>query len=185
MDIKTELVMAENLLKNTGKSLTDWVKYTKENSPFSKHSEIVSWLKSEHDLGLFFADLIVHKANETDANSFSEEELIEMQYKGKENLKPIYDVLYNFVIQLGTDIEVVPKKAYVSLKTKKQFACFKPSTKTRFELELILKNQEPVGILEHILGKGAMCTHKIKITDISDITDEVLEWLKLSYNKSK
>lgn len=33
MDIKTELVMAENLLKNTGKSLTDWVKYTKENSP--------------------------------------------------------------------------------------------------------------------------------------------------------
>jgi predicted transport protein len=183
MDKKTEETMAANLLKNTGKSLIEWVDFAKANNK-RKHSETVNWLKENYNLGLFFADLIVHKANRTDAGSISDEELIELQYKGKENLKLIYDQILEEILSLGNDIEVAPKKGYVSLRRKKQFACLKPATKSRFELELIIKGQEPSGILEAINGAGAMCTHKIKIENESQMNSEIFNWIKVAYNKA-
>lgn len=87
------------------------------------------------------------------------------------------------ILKLGNDIEVAPKKAYVSLRRKKQFACLKPATKTRFELELIIKGQEPTGILEAITGAGAMCTHRIKIETENQITNDILNWIKIPMKK--
>jgi len=175
--------MAANLLKNTGKSLNEWIEIARENKK-EKHSDTVKWLKKSYHLGLFFADLIVHKANGTDAGSFSYEELITQQYKGKESLKPIYDCLIDNILSFGNDIEIAPKKAYVSLRRKKQFACLKPATKTRFEIELILKDQKEEGILEAIAGAGAMCTHKIKIEGEKQLNKEVYKWIKAAYEKA-
>jgi predicted transport protein len=183
MDKKTEETMASNLLKNTGKSLADWIEIVRANNK-GKHSESVIWLKETFDLGLFFSDLIVHKANGTDAGSINHDELIEQQYKGKENLKPIYNKLLAEISVLGTDIEIAPKKGYVSLRRKKQFACLKPATKSRFEIELIIKGQEATGILEPIMGAGAMCTHKIKIENENQINDEIFNWIKTAYDKA-
>jgi predicted transport protein len=183
MDKKTEETMAANLLKNTGKSLKEWADFTKKNNK-DKHSVTVKWLKENYNLGLFFADLIVHKANGTDAGSFNDEELIDRQYKGKEHLKPIYIKLLSETLSLGNDIEIAPKKGYVSLRRKKQFACLKPATKTRFDLELIIKGQEATSVLEAIAGPGAMCTHKIKIEDETQINSEIINWIKLAYNKA-
>ena len=180
---ETEETLAANLLKNTGKSLAEWVDFAKSNNK-NKHSETVNWLKENYNLGLFFADLIVHKSNGTDAGSYSDYELIEQQYKGKELLKPIYDKLLSHILSLGNDIEIAPKKGYVSLRRKKQFACLKPATKSRFELELIIKGQEATGVLELITGAGAMCTHKIKIENENQIIPEILTWIKIAYNKA-
>lgn len=183
MDKKTEETMAANLMKNTGKSLSEWADFAKANSK-GKHGETVKWLKENYDLGLFFADLIVHKANGTDSGSFSDDELIEQQYKGKEHLKIIYDRLIAEIFTLGNDVEIAPKKGYVSLRRRKQFACLKPATKTRFELELIIKGQEALGILEAISGAGAMCTHKIKIEDENQINSEIINWIRIAYEKA-
>ncbi len=180
MDKKTEATMAANLLKNTGKSLEEWTTIAQANDK-GKHSLTVQWLKDTHNLGLFFADLIVHKANGTDAGSFSDDELLNSQYKGKETLRPIYDTVMAEILNFGSDVEIAPKKGYVSLRRKKQFACLKPATKTRFEIELIIKNQEATGILEAITGAGAMCTHKIKIERIDQLSPEVYKWLKTAY----
>lgn len=183
MDKKTEETMAANLLKNTGKSLEEWTEFARHNQK-GKHSETVAWLKDNYKLGLFFADLIVHKANGTDAGSFSDEELITQQYKGKEHLRSIYDKLIAAVLLWGNDIEIAPKKAYVSLRRKKQFACLKPATKSRFEIELILKGQEEDGILEAISGAGTMCTHKIKIENEKQLNKDVYKWIKTAYEKA-
>ncbi|MCX8131672.1 MAG: DUF4287 domain-containing protein [Clostridia bacterium] len=183
MDKKTEDTMIENLYKNTGKTIEEWVIIINENkSP--KHSQSVQFLKEQFGLGTFYADLVVHKANGTDSGSVDSETLIENQYKGKENLKPIYDELLLRIMNFGDDIEIVPKNTYVSLRRKKQFCCLKPATKTRFEIELIIKGQEPHGILELISGAGAMCTHKIKIESLSQITEEVVNWIKVAYSKA-
>lgn len=183
MDKKTEETMAANLLKNTGKSLAEWVDFAKANNK-NMHSQTVNWLKENYNLGLFFADLIVHKANGTDAGSFSDDELIEQQYKGKEHLKPIYNRLLSEILSFGNDIEIAPKKGYVSLRRKKQFACLKPATKTRFELELIIKGQEAIGVLEQITGAGAMCTHRVRIENESQINKEIINWIEVAYNKA-
>lgn len=175
--------MTENLLVNTGKSLTEWIEIVKANHK-SKHGETVKWLKDTYELGLFFADLIVHKANGTDSGSMNDLELLELQYKGKEHLKPIYEELLAHIMLFGNDIEIAPKKGYVSLRRKKQFACLKPATKTRFEIDLIIKDQEPDELLEAITGSGAMCTHRIKIENKNQINNQIIHWIKIAYNKS-
>lgn len=177
--------MIENMPSKTGKSLAEWTELLNgKRQPGAKHKELVDMLMRDHNLGMNYADIVVHKANGTDSGSIDSDELIESQYKGKENLRPIYEALMSNILSLGEDIEIAPKKAYVSLRRKKQFACLKPATKTRFELELILKGQEPEGILQLIPGTGAMCTHKINIEAPDQITPEVLDWIKIAYLKA-
>ena len=105
------------------------------------------------------------------------------RYKGKEHLKPIYDELISKILTFGKDIQVVPKKAYVSLVRKKQFMTLNPATKTRFEIGIILKGQKPKGKLA-LEKPNAMCTHKICIASIDEIDKEVFEWIKSAYGNA-
>lgn len=175
--------MIENLQKNTGKSLEQWIKIVnKEN--FAKHGEIIKFLKEKHELTHGFANLIAHKSKGSDAGSAENtDDLITKQYQGKEHFKPIYDKLIKEIQSFGKDIEIAPKNSYVSLRRKKQFAILNPITKTRYEIGISLKGQEPKGILE-AEKPNAMCSHKISITDIKDITAEVIKWIKTAYEKA-
>ncbi|WP_316783253.1 DUF4287 domain-containing protein [Pedobacter frigiditerrae] len=182
MDKATQ-TMIDNLAKNTGKTLEQWIAIvTKEN--FAKHGEIIKFLKETHGLTHGFANLIAHKAKGSDAGSAENpDELITKQYQGKESLKPFYDKLMSTIAEFGKDIEIAPKNTYVSLRRKKQFATLNPATKTRFEIGINLKGQEPSGILE-AEKPNAMCSHKINLTDISEINEEVMGWIKLAYNNA-
>jgi predicted transport protein len=175
-----EITMMENLQKNTGKSLEDWKKIAL-GAGFQKHGELVNYLKTEHGLGHGFANFIVHKANATDAGSADDKsQLIENQYKGKENLWPFYEVLMAEILKVGDDIEVAPKNSSVSLRRKKQFCLLEPKTKTRLEVGLNMKGVEPAGKLEGC-PPGGMCTHKIKVEKAEDIDAEVFEWIRKAY----
>jgi predicted transport protein len=175
--------MIDNLHKNTGKTLEQWIEIVKAQN-FAKHGEMMKFLKEEHGHSHGFANLIAHKAKGSDAGSAeNQEDLIVKQYQGKEQLKPIYDKLISEIQTYGDDVEIAPKNAYVSLRRKKQFALLNPATKTRFEIGINLKGQVPEGKLE---GEkpNAMCSHKIKLTDIEEVDQEVLHWLKLAYENA-
>lgn len=175
--------MIENLHKNTGKSLEQWVDIVKKQN-FAKHGEILKFLKEQHEFTHGFANLVAHKANETDAGSAeNQDDLITKQYQGKEHLKPLYDKLMSEILKFGNDIEIAPKNSYVSLRRKKQFATLNPATKTRFEIGINLKGQGAKGKLE-AEKPNAMCSHKIDITDINDIDKEVYEWIKTAYDNA-
>jgi predicted transport protein len=183
MDKATQ-TMIDNLFKNTGKTLEQWTALVQAEN-FTKHGEAMQFLKEKHGLTHGFANLIAHKAKGTDAGSAeNQDDLIVNQYKGKEHLKPIYDKLMAEIQQFGNDIEIAPKNAYVSLRRKKQFAILQPATKTRFEIGIILKGQEPKGKLEAITAANAMCSHKINLSGIGDIDSEVVEWIKAAYNSA-
>jgi predicted transport protein len=178
---KATQTMIENLHKNTGKSLEKWIEIVNyENIP--KHGEIIKYLKEKHGLTHGFANLIALKSRGADAGSaINQDDLITKQYQGKEHFKPIYDKLISEIQAFGNDIEIAPKINYVSLKRKKQFAILIPATKTRFEIGVNLKGQEPKGKLV-VEKPNSMCSHKINITDIKDIDKDVLEWIKASYD---
>ena len=88
----------------------------------------------------------------------------------------------------GGDIEFSPKKAYVSVRRKKQFAILQPSTKTRFDIGLNLKGIEPAGKLEKAGSWNAMCTHRVKLESEADLTAEMVAdlrgWLKQAYDQA-
>lgn len=182
MDKATQ-TMIENLRKNTGKTLDQWTKVVKAED-FKKHGEMVSFLKKQHGLTHGFANLIAHKARKSDAGSVeNKDDLIVKQYQGKEHFKPIYEKLAAEILKFGKDVEVAPKNAYVSFRRKKQFATLKPATKTRFEIGINLKGQEPQGKLE-AERPNAMCSHKINLTDINDIDTEVIDWIRTAYDNA-
>ena len=182
MDKATQ-TMIENLSKNTGKTLEEWIDIVK-NQNLLKHGEIIKFLKEQHEFTHGFANLVAHKATGSDAGSAdNQDQLITKQYQGKEHFKPIYNKLITEIQSFGKDIEVAPKNAYVSLRRKKQFATLNPATKTRFEIGINLKGQEPKGKLE-AEKPNSMCSHKINITDIKDIDKEVFEWIKTAYDNA-
>jgi len=180
---KATQTMIENLHKNTGKTIEKWIEIVnKENIP--KHGEIIKFLKEKHGLTYGFANLIALKARGADSGSAeNQDDLIAKQYQGKEHFKPIYDKLISEIQTYGKDIEIAPKNTYVSLRRKKQFAILNPATKTRFEIGINLKGQEPKGKLEEE-KPNSMCSHKINIAEIKDIDKEVFEWIKTAYDNA-
>lgn len=170
--------MINNLPEKTGKSLVEWQKFVAASGAV-KHGEIVKMLKTEHGVTHGFANLIAQKC--IGNMDVSAEDLVANQYKGKEALKPIHDAIVNFVEGFGSELEIAPKKTSVSLRRKKQFALIQPSTKTRIDLGINLKGVEPEGRLE---AMGGMCTHKVRLTDVSELDAEVKAWLKQAFEKA-
>ena len=175
--------MEQGLLEKTGKSLVHWVAVVKK-SGIEKHKAIIDFLKAEHGFTYGFANFVAHKSRESDAASHDAEDLVNDQYKGKESLKPIYDLLVKKIMALGNDITQTPKKAAVSFIRKHQFVLIKPATKTRIDLGLKLKGKENSGRLEDSGPFGTMCTHRVQITALAEVDDELMAWIKEAYDKS-
>lgn len=173
--------MEKGLLEKTGKSLEEWIAIVRQQH-FAKHGEIMKFLKSEHGFTHGFANFVSLKARASDAASFDDKDLLAMQYsKGKEDLKPIYEKLVQEIREFGKDIELVPKKANVSVRRKKQFALIQPSTKTRIDLGLKLPGKALEGRLGDSGRFGSMCTHSVQISSLEEVDESVINWLREAY----
>ncbi len=181
---KNVSTMLENLKEKTGHSLEEW-KVLISKQGLSKHGEIVKFLKEQHNVTHGYAAEIGLKALGSDADSSANaDEFIVSQYKGKEHLRAFYDKLLAEIQGFGGDFNIDPKKAYVSLKRKKQFIILNPASKTRFEIGFNLKGVEPKGKLEAEKPNG-ICSHKINLSDINDIDEEVVGWIKMAFEKAE
>jgi hypothetical protein len=98
---------------------------------------------------------------------------------------PIYEKLLSIVESFGKDVTISPKKASVSVIRKKQFALIQPSTKTRIDLGLKIKDKPTTDRLENSGPFGTMCTHRVKLSEVSQIDSELREWLKEAYLKAE
>lgn len=175
--------MINNLPEKTGKSIEQWLAITVK-SDLAKHGELVKWLKTEQQITHGFANLIAHETLAARQPKSNEPtlDLVEAQYSnGKESLKPIYDCLIEKLSNFGTELEVAPKKTYVSLRHKKQFALIQPSTKTRIDVGINLKGVEPTGALEAAGSFNGMVSHRVKLNSVEDIDEKLVEHLKKAY----
>jgi hypothetical protein len=172
--------MIDNMPEKTGKSLNEWKTLLKTKS-FSKHSEAVNFLKKEHNVTHGFANTIVTLSKD---ESNSPNDLLESQYAGKEDLLPIYKSIISVVKEFGKDVTITPKKTSVSVIRKRQFALIKPATKTRIDLGLKFNDKPTTHRLENSGPFGTMCTHRVQISNITEIDKELKEWLKQAYEQA-
>ncbi len=176
--------MIANLRATTGKSLEEWLPIV-AGSTRSKHGEIVAFLKAEHGIGHGYANLIAHKALKSDASESDSDGLVAAQYAGsKAPLRPIYDKLIAGISAFGRDVEVAPKKGYVSLRRSKQFALIQPSTATRLDVGINLKGEAPGKRLEASGSFNAMVSHRVRLESAADVDAELWRWLKLAYDSA-
>jgi hypothetical protein len=96
-------------------------------------------------------------------------------------LRPLYEKLVAAVRKFGSDVDVAPKKANVSLRRSKQFGLIQPSTATRLDVGLILKGAPAAGRLEESGSWNTMFTHRVRISSAAEIDAELLNWLRKAY----
>jgi Domain of unknown function (DUF5655)/Domain of unknown function (DUF4287) len=175
-----------NIQKKTGKSLVELIHFV-ESSGLKKHGEIRSLLIEK--LGLTYGDahnlaLYVLKAGAPQAVKevgASGTDILDEMYSGlKANLRPIHEKLMNAIQQFG-DFEIAPKKGYVSLRRKRQFAMLGPATNTKIELGLNVKHLAEDSRLV-LQPAGSMCNYKIRISDLDEIDESVVGWLREAFN---
>jgi hypothetical protein len=97
----------------------------------------------------------------------------------KAALRPIHDRLIDEIRQFG-EFESVPKKGYVSLRRKKQFAMIGPATNTRVEVGINTKGLEPA---ERLLEQpaGGMCNYKVKVAHAVEVDSQLVSWIKAAF----
>ena len=127
----------DNIQKRTGKSM-DELSALVRNSGLNKHGEMREMLMRTQGLSYGDANALVHAVLQSDgtrqAENKSQAEVLDDIYSGaKAGMRPIHEALMMEIAKLG-EFESVPKKGYISLRRKKQFAMLGPVTKTRLEL---------------------------------------------------
>jgi hypothetical protein len=177
--------MIAGLKEKTGKALEEWLVILRA-SKLSRHREFMGLLKNEHGLTHGFANMIALQALNSDSQTAGDADaLVEAQYEGaKAALRPLYDALLAAIRKFGKDVEVSPKKAYVSLRRNKQFAIIQPSTASRLDVGINLKGALPRGRLEASGSFNAMVSHRVRVTSLKEVDKELLAWLKEAYEAS-
>jgi len=104
---------------------------------------------------------------------------------GKAKLRPLYDKLLKFGLKTGKEAKACPCKTMVPLYRNHVFAQIKPTTQTRIDMGFALGDMKPTGRLIDTGGfaKKDRITHRIPISSMDDIDDEVKHWLKVAYDR--
>ena len=175
----------KNIQTRTGKTLDQLYDLIRKTG-LSKHGEIRDMLKSDMDMGHGDANTLVHfymKSQSASPEPASSDDVLDQIYTGpKATLRPIHDKLMQSISKFG-EFEVAPKKAYISLRRKKQFAMIGPATNTRVEVGLNMKGVKGTERLNE-LPAGQMCQYKVKVTDPKEVDKELIDWIKQAYDSA-
>ena len=179
--IQTQLA---NIQKKTGKSLAElyaWLTAT----GLAKHGELRDAAKSGLGLGHGDANTLVTlhlRASGTAVAPAASAGTAENEiYAGpKAALRPIHDRVMAAIAGFGP-FEIAPKKGYLSLRRKKQFAMVGPATKTQVEIGLNAKDL-PAGARLVAQPPGGMCQYKVRIGTPEEVDAALVAWIRAAYD---
>jgi hypothetical protein len=173
-----------NIEAKTGQTL-DQLRALLIGSGLTKHGELRSFAMEKLGLGYGDANTLVHLALATDGQSAaagldSDDVLAGIYIDKKAALRPIHDALMTEIGRFG-EFEIAPKKGYVSLRSKKQFAMIGPGSATRIDVGLNMKDMPAT---ERLVAEkpGGMCQFKVKLTSLAEVDTELIGWLRRAYD---
>lgn len=177
-----------NIEKKTGKSLAELVKFVKA-SGLVKHGEIRDMLKDQLKLGHGDANTLTHVALDPTrmpgaapaaAKDDGGDPAAAFYTGAKSALKPIHDKLMSEIEKFGA-FEIAPKKTYLSLRRKKQFAMIGPATNTQVEVGLNMKGVKATNRLVAMPEKS-MCQYKVRVADVAEVDKELIGWIRQAFD---
>jgi hypothetical protein len=169
-----------NIESRYGRPIDDWVELIKA-SGCTRHGDMVAMLKGEYGLShgaanrlaLVALDALAPKTDATDPEA--------VLYAGKKAaLLPIHSRLMGSVSGLGADVEVAPKKGYLSLRRRKQFAMIQPAAR-HVDVGLVLTGRPVDARLESAANFNALFTHRVRVRSVDEVDRELVGWLEAAY----
>ena len=177
-----------NIEKRTGKTLDELARVIR-SSGLTRHGEIRDMLKRDLAMGHGDANTLVHVtlksdgASAADAAGHTGDDVLDGIYAGpKAALRPVHDALVAEIRGFGP-FDVAPKKGYVSLRRRKQFAMIGPATATQVEVGLNMKDVPATARLKAVPA-GGMCQYKVRLGGVGEVDAELVTWLRRAYDSA-
>ena len=178
----------KNIQTRTGKTMDELLALIRQ-SGLAKHAEIRDMLKNSlglghgdaHMLTLHYLKTITEKSPHPGEDPI--QVALEEIYSGsKAALRPLHERIMESIQTFG-EFEISPKKGYLSLRRKRQFAMIGPASKGRIEVGLNMKDVDATDRLL-ALPPGGMCQFKVFISSEAEVDNELTGWIKLAYERT-
>ncbi len=191
--IAATITQLKNIQARTGKSIAE-LHAAVAASGTAKHGEKRSWLMEHFKLGYGDANTVVHFIDKplpdlgggapvaaAPAGRAHEGDPLDTIYSGtKAGLRPLHESVMMAIRAFG-DFEEAPKKTYISLRRRKQFATVGPATRETVEIGLNAKDLAPHTRLK-VQPPGSMCQATTRITSAAEVDGLLKGWLKQAYD---
>jgi hypothetical protein len=177
-----------NIEATYGRPMNAWIDLIRESGK-TKHAEIVAMLKTEHGLTHGSANRVAligrdAMAASQDTAAGPSTDPADQLYSGKKAaMRPMHELLMALISAFGDDIEVAPKKGYLSLRRKKQFAMLQPAPR-HVDVGVILTGARTTDRLESAATFNALFTHRVRVDSVTEINAELVNWLRQAYDRA-
>jgi hypothetical protein len=184
------ITQLRNIQTKTGKTIAE-LHAALAASGAARFGEKRAWLMERFKLGHGDANTVVHFIDKplpdlgggapvAAASRVDDDPLAAIYTGAKAGLRPIHVAVLEIARGFG-DFEEAPKKAYVSLRRKKQFAMVGPATRDSVEIGLNAKDLASSARLK-VQPPGSMCNATTRITDLAEVDAAVAGWLRQAYD---
>ncbi len=181
-EIEKEFI--EGLKTSTGKDLKSWLTEIK-SCGIEKRNDIIKWLKTEHGFGHMNAGLLIGiYLNGGKPVYGSTEDLLDNQLAKVEEMRPLYEAFCEFARKVFPNATVLPKKTYVSILEKREFAAINVKKgELRIGFDLGDRPFDETVSKAKLTGPMPRISHQIVLTDKSQFGANVVKLMKDSYDR--
>ena len=192
-----------NIEAQYGRSMGDWTELIRAGG-LTRHGQIVAMLKQDHGLSHGSANrvaLVALAALDGEGSSSPAASLggsagsssrggttvdadpADQLYADRPALRPIHDRLMSAITSPGRDIEIAPKKGYLSFRCRTQFAMIKPAAR-HIDVGLILPDSPVTDRFESAATWNAMFSHRVRVRSTDDVDAELSTWIARAYDRA-
>jgi predicted transport protein len=178
--------LAASMASRTGRTLEEWVDLVGGSGvdPLDQNA-VRRWLKEAHGLPQnsqwAVADAAARRAGWTRPTV---EQYVDEQYRGaKAALRPVFEAVRAAVLELGDDVTVEGRSTYVPFVRRRQFAAVAAATARRVDVGLRLPDPPASGRLVPASAPGS-ATHKVALTAVAEVDDELRGLLRAAYDQN-
>ena len=174
-----EKAFVEGLEASTGKRLKEWMTIM-DQVGLSKHNEMLAHMKKEHGFNHMQANFLtyIHKNDGKPVYSSGDDATAALFAK-KEAWRPIYDKLADLISSNVADTQFIPKKGYMSISGKREYAVARIMTK-EIRVGMDLGEKPFDDYVQKGKGLGAMprISHMVVVKEEADLNGDLVALLQ-------
>ena len=182
-EIEKEFI--ENLKASTKKDLNGWLAQIR-GLGITKRNDIINALKNDYGFGHMNASLLAGiYLNGGKPVYGSTDDLLENQFAKAEAMREIYESVIDFVKQNFPEATVLPKKTYVSILEKREFAAINIKPKElRVGFDLGDRPFDDTVTKAKLTGPMPRISHMVVVTGSESLNKDMIALLRESHKRT-